>query len=67
MAQLAILNYETATVELINLSEDTVLKYANNYDNLVYKTMGYKKSSVYYMIANKISMCEIDEEVRLKR
>lgn len=67
MAQVVILNYETASVELINLSEDLVHKYANDYDELVYTAMGYKKSAVYYMIADKISICETDEEIRLKR
>ena len=67
MAQLAVMNYGTASVEIIELSKDTVLKYANDYDKLVYGAMGYKRSSVYYMIADKINICEIDEKTRLKR
>ena len=67
MAQLAIMNYETASVEIIALSKATVLKYANDYDKLVYGAMGYKRSSVYYMIADKINVCEIDEDTRIKR
>lgn len=67
MAKLAILNYETASIEIIALSKDTVLKYANDYDKLVYGTMGYKQSAVYYMIADKINICETDEYTRIKR
>lgn len=63
MAQLAIINYETATIEIINLSEITMTKYANDFDQLVYDDMGYKPSSVYYMIADNISICESEEIV----
>lgn len=61
MAQLAIINYETATIEIINLSEVTMNKYANDFDRLVYKDMGYKPSAVYYMIADNINICEREE------
>lgn len=67
MARLAILNYETASVEIIELSKATIVKYANDYDKLVYGAMGYKRSSVYYMIADKINICETDEDTRIKR
>ncbi|MBQ0048868.1 MAG: hypothetical protein KBT12_01310 [Bacteroidales bacterium] len=67
MSQIAILNYETASVEIITLSEATIQRYANDYDKLVYGAMGYKRSAVYYMIADKINICEADEETRIKR
>ncbi len=61
MAQLAIINYETASIDIINLSEEIEREYADNYDQLVFNKMGYKTSSVYYMIAENIRINEIDE------
>lgn len=61
MAQLAIINYETASIDIINLSEEIEREYADNYDQLVFSKMGYKTSSVYYMIAENIRINEIDE------
>lgn len=67
MAQLAIINYGTASIEILNLSEATLCKYVDDFDKLVYDAMGYKRSSVYYMIADKINICETEENTRLKR
>lgn len=61
MAQLAIINYETASIDIFNLSEEIEREYADNYDQLVFSKMGYKTSSVYYMIAENIRINEIDE------
>lgn len=61
MAQLAIINYETASIDIFNLSEEIEREYADNYDQLVFNKMGYKTSSVYYMIAENIRINEIDE------
>lgn len=67
MAQLAIMNYETASIEIITLSETTINEYANDYDKLVYGMMGYKQSAVYYMIAEQIDFCTTEENTRLNR
>ncbi|MCQ2194323.1 MAG: hypothetical protein MJZ28_05150 [Paludibacteraceae bacterium] len=61
MAQLAIINYEVASIDIINLSEAIEREYADDYDRLVYGKMGYKTSSVYYMIAENISVRQIEE------
>lgn len=61
MAQLAIINYETASIDIINLSEAIEREYADNYDQLVYSKMGYKTSSVYYMIAENILVRNLEE------
>ncbi|MCQ2224813.1 MAG: hypothetical protein MJZ14_03690 [Paludibacteraceae bacterium] len=61
MAQLAIINYEIASIDIINLSEATEREYADDYDQLVYGKMGYKTSSVYYMVAENISVRQIEE------
>lgn len=62
MAQLAIINYETASIEIFNLSESTFCKYANALEELVYGKMGYKPTSVYYMVADCINVCETEEK-----
>lgn len=63
MAQIAIINYETASIEIFNLSIATLCKYANDFDKLVYDAMGYKRSSVYYMVADKINIDKNAEEI----
>lgn len=65
MAQLAIINYGTASIEILNLSEATLCKYVDDFDKLVYGAMGYKRSSVYYMIADRINIYEPDENTRI--
>lgn len=67
MAQLAIMNYETASIEIVTLSESTVKEYATDYDKLVYGVMGYKPSAIYYMIAEQISVCTTEEKHALNK
>lgn len=56
MPTLAIMNYEQSVIEMIELSDDIVKQYAEDYDKLVFDYMGYKKTTVYYMIADKIDV-----------
>ncbi len=53
---LAIMNYETATIEIIALSDEVVNKYGNDFDKYVYDVLGYKQSSVSYMVSEKITL-----------
>ncbi len=53
---LAIMNYESATIQLIALSRSTLEEYVDDYDQLVYGKLGFKPSSVYYMLADKITI-----------
>lgn len=56
MATLAIMNYESAEIVVIDLSSDIAEKYAADYDQLVFNEMGYKPSEVYYMVAENIEI-----------
>ena len=56
MPTLAIMNYEQSVIEMIELSDDIVKQYAEDYDKLVFNYMGYKETTVYYMIADKIDV-----------
>lgn len=56
MPTLAIMNYEQSVIEMIELSDDIVKQYAEDYDKLVFDYMGYKETTVYYMIADKIDV-----------
>lgn len=56
MPILAIMNYESAKIELIDLPSAIVQQYAENLDKLVYGKMGYKQTSVYYMVADNIDI-----------
>lgn len=58
MPQLAIMNYENASVEFLALSEAIMREYADDYDRLIFGTMGYKPESVYYMIADNIALID---------
>lgn len=55
-ATLAIMNYESASIELISLDCTTLEEYVDDYDRLVFGKMGYKPESVYYMIADDIAV-----------
>lgn len=56
---LAIMNYETATIKIIALSDEVVNKYGNDFDKYVYDVLGYKQSSVSYMVSEKITLIRI--------
>lgn len=56
MPTLAIMNYESAKIELIDLPTAIVQQYADNLDDFVYGKMGYKQTNVYYMIAESIDV-----------
>lgn len=60
MPTLAIMNYESAKIELIDLPSAIVQQYAENLDELVYGKMGYKQTNVYYMVAEKIDIVKRD-------
>lgn len=49
MHQIAILNYSTCQVEIIDISPATWQQYAEDLDALVYGVWGYKQSEIYYM------------------
>lgn len=53
---LAIMNYETATIEIIALSEEVVNIYGNDFDKYVYGVLGYKQSSISYMVSEEITI-----------
>lgn len=57
-ATLAIMNYETASIELVTLDVSLIDEYADDYDRLVFDVMGYKPESVYYMIADNIALID---------
>ncbi|MBS7364954.1 MAG: hypothetical protein KIH03_14235 [Paludibacteraceae bacterium] len=50
------MNYETATIKIIALSDEVVNKYGNDFDKYVYDVLGYKQSSVSYMVSEKITL-----------
>ena len=50
MPQLAILNYATCAVDIIDITPATFQKYADDLDVLVYDVMGYRRDEVYYMV-----------------
>lgn len=56
MPTLAIMNYESAKIELMDLPAAIVQQYAENLDELVYRKMGYKQTNVYYMVAENIDV-----------
>ncbi len=53
MPQLAIIDYSTGKIEILNLSTETFEKYSNDFDVLVYEVLGYRQSDVYYMVSEK--------------
>lgn len=57
-ATLAIINYEMANIELVTLDGSLLDEYADDYDRLVFGTLGYKPESVYYMIADNIEVID---------
>lgn len=63
MPTLAIMNYESAKIELIDLSSAIVQQYADNLDELVYGKMGYKQTNVYYMVAERIDIVKRDSYI----
>lgn len=56
MPTLAIMNYESAKIELIDLPSAIVQQYAQNMDGFVFGKMGYKQTNVYYMVAERIDI-----------
>lgn len=56
MPTLAIMNYESATIELIDLPSTIVQQYVENFDEFVYNKLGYKQTNVYYMVADNIDV-----------
>ena len=63
MPTLAIMNYEAAKIELIDLPSAIVQQYAENLDELVYGKMGYKQTNVYYMVAERIDIVKRDSYI----
>lgn len=63
MPTLAIMNYESAKIELIDLPSAILQQYAENLDELVYGKMGYKQTSVYYMVADNIDVVKRDGHI----
>ena len=62
MSQLAILNYATCAVDIIDLSPATLQQYAEDFDTLVYDVLGYRRSEVYYMVGeNGIRVNQMSE------
>lgn len=49
MHQIAILNYATCKIEIIDISSETWQKYAEDLDLLVYDVWGYKCTEIYYI------------------
>lgn len=66
MPTLAIMNYESAKIELIDLPSAIVQQYAENLDDFVYGKMGYKQTNVYYMVADNIDVVKKRYLHRLK-
>lgn len=54
MPQIAIMNYGDCSIDIINLSEETWSKYAEDFDVLVYDVLRYQKDEVYYMTGRDI-------------
>lgn len=63
MPTLAIMNYESAKIELIDLPTAIVQQYADNLDDFVYCKMGYKQTNVYYMVAERIDIVKRDSYI----
>ena len=63
MPTLAIMNYESAQIELIDLPSSIVQQYADNLDDFVYGKMGYKQTNVYYMVAERIDIVKRDSYI----
>lgn len=51
MPQLAIIDYASGKIEILNLSTETFQKYSDNFDVLVYEVLDYRQSDVYYMVS----------------
>lgn len=56
MPTLAIMNYESAKIELMDLPSAIVQQYAGDLDDLIFGKMGYKQTNVYYMVAENIEV-----------
>lgn len=56
MPTLAIMNYESARIELVDLPSDIAKQYEEDLDELVYGKLGYKQTDVYYMVAENIDV-----------
>lgn len=63
MPTLAIMNYESAQIELMDLPSAIVQQYADNFDEFVYGKMGYKQTDVYYMVAEDIDIVKRDSYI----
>lgn len=63
MHQIAILNYATCKIEIIDISAETWQKYAENLDSLIYNVWGYKRTEIYYMSGeNGIAIIHLHEK-----
>lgn len=63
MHQIAILNYATCKIEIIDISSETWQKYAENLDSLIYDVWGYKRTEIYYMSReNGIAIIHLHEK-----
>lgn len=59
MPQLAIIDYATGKIEIFNLSLETINRYSDDFDALVFEVLGYRQSEVYYMVSeNEIELCD---------
>ena len=62
MHQIAILNYATCKIEIIDISSETWQKFAEDLDLLVYDIWGYKRTEIYYMYGeNGIEVTHLHE------
>ncbi len=58
MPQLAIIDYTSGKIEILNLSTETFQKYSDNFDVLVHEVLDYRQSDVYYMVSEDgIEVC----------
>lgn len=62
MPQLAIMDYSTGKIEIINLSQETYNKYERDFDEYVFGVLDYRESDVYYMVSSGIIKLEVREE-----
>lgn len=59
---LAVMNYETSTIDIFSLSEQIVSAFGNDYDKYVYNVLGYTQSNVSYMVSKEINIIKFDKE-----
>lgn len=63
MHQIAIFNYSSCFIDIINVSAETWAKYSDDFDKLVFGVWGYRQEDVYYMTGeNTITTRHLREE-----